>query len=360
MDHRCSLCPYLSQSQEELISHLIKRHKSCANFIVHCSAKGCGASFKNHNSFRSHCYRIHLNQPASSSAQDKIGIDLISSSVDLDTFMDCPENALDEGAFVLKLTAAHKLSQKAIRDVMESAQELVQSKLNLAKEKLSAILNPEQIHILQDEIFSSASLFTAVNTEHKQEKFFASKFQYIKPESVALGQSTSSKKIGGVYKMSVTNVCGYFVPFLSQLTALLSMPEVQECLRDGNMNNPLLSDYYDGLYIQNHEFFSTQKNCLCFSIYTDDFEIVNPIGTHRKKHKITAFYWTLLNIPVEYRSKLGAIQLAALAKTADLKLYGSNALLDDMCAGFNSLWNGYVFDIPRYGKQQHSECYALS
>lgn len=362
MDHRCSLCPYLSQCQAELISHLIKRHKNCANFIVHCSANGCGASFKNHNSFRRHCYRKHLNQLASTQTDDDIGVGEINSSVVLDTSIDGPDDTLDEGAFVLKLTAAHKLSQKAVRDVMESAQELVQSKLNRAKEKLSAILNPEQLHILQDEIFSSASLFSAVDTEYKQEKFFESKFQYIKPESVVLGQSTMNKKIAGVYKMSVANVCGYVVPFLPQLTALLSMPEVQECLRDGNINNLLLSDYYDGCYIQNHEFLAAHKNCLCFSIYTDDFEVVNPIGTHRKKHKITAFYWTLLNIPVEYRSRLGAIQLAALAKTADLKLFGSHALLDNICLGFNSLWNGHQFEIPRYGRQTHYGmlCFVLA
>lgn len=27
-----------------------------------------------------------------------------------------------------------------------------------------------------------------------------------------------------------------------------------------------------------------------FCLYHDDFEIVNPIGSHRKKHKISIFY----------------------------------------------------------------------
>jgi hypothetical protein len=77
---------------------------------------------------------------------------------------------------------------------------------------------------------SEPPLVSSVDTEHKQEKFFASHFHYINPESVALGQATRNMKIGGLYGMSVTSVCGYVVPFMPQLTALLSMPEVQECL----------------------------------------------------------------------------------------------------------------------------------
>lgn len=44
-------------------------------------------------------------------------------------------------------------------------------------------------------------------------------------------------------------------------------------------------------------------------------EIVNPPGAHVKKHKITVFYFTLCNIPPEFRSQLHAMQLLAIAKT---------------------------------------------
>ena len=44
-----------------------------------------------------------------------------------------------------------------------------------------------------------------------------------------------------------------------------------------------------------------------FSMYSDELEIVNPTGTHRKVHKIIVFYWTLLNIPSAYRHKLHVV-----------------------------------------------------
>lgn len=349
MDHMCSLCPYVTKSQAELIGHVIKRHKHCPNFIAHCSAVGCGASFRKHSAFVRHCYRKHLN--SFSNAEP----DAMNDVMDLETECDVVDNcdaANDDAAFVLKLTALHKLSQRAVIDVMDCTQELVNSKLTLVKDKLNTILLPDQLHILNDECFSPR-LFQEVDTEHKQEKFFESRFMYIPPISVVLGKVERTRKLGGVHKTVDSDDCGYVVPFLSQLKALLSMPEIQEHLSSEERDNDLMVDYYDGLYFNNHAFLKKHPKCLCFGIYTDDFEVVNPIGSHRKKHKLTAFYWTLLNIPVELRSKLNVIQLAALAKSAYIKIHGSDKLLLDICTGLQMLYDGCVLDIPNVGKRRY-------
>jgi hypothetical protein len=69
----------------------------------------------------------------------------------------------------------------------------------------------------------------------------------------------------------------------------------------------------------------------------DDFEIVNPIGSNRKKHKLFVFYWTLLNISQEFRFKLQATQLLAIGKTSNLKKYGYKVQLSDFVEGMNKL-----------------------
>ena len=78
-------------------------------------------------------------------------------------------------------------------------------------------------------------------------------------------------------------------------------------------------------------FFQIHPNALRFGLYTDEFEIVNPIGSHRKKHKIVAFYWMLLSVHVEHRSKLRVTQLCALAKSSIVKQFGVLKLLQDFC-----------------------------
>lgn len=84
-------------------------------------------------------------------------------------------------------------------------------------------------------------------------------------------------------------------------------------------------------------------------MYTDDFEIVNPIRSHRKKHKIMAFYWMLKIFPAKYKSRLSAIQLVALAKTAVVKKFGSRvkhlrtSVMDSISRTL--IWNWIFVDV---------------
>lgn len=62
-------------------------------------------------------------------------------------------------------------------------------------------------------------------------------------------------------------------------------------------------------------------------LYVDDFEICNPLGTSRRKHKICGIYWVLGNLPPFYHSSLSSIYLAALIKSDDLKSFGYENVL---------------------------------
>lgn len=56
---------------------------------------------------------------------------------------------------------------------------------------------------------------------------------------------------------------------------------------------------------------------LSLIVYIAEFEVCNPLGTSRKKHKITAVYWVLANVPSEFCSTLRSIYLAILCKAVD-------------------------------------------
>ena len=134
---------------------------------------------------------------------------------------------------------------------------------------------------------------------------------------------------------------GFYVPLKDQLTALLALPEFQTGF-DNGMSSDLCYDFADAAYVRQHEIGVTSTTLL-LRLYTDDFEVVNPIGAHRKKHKITAFYWTLLNIPPEHRSKLSTIQLLAMAKSQHIRKFGVQKLLQDFNNTLNKLWSGVNF-----------------
>ncbi len=58
--------------------------------------------------------------------------------------------------------------------------------------------------------------------------------------------------------------------------------------------------------------FSKDPNDLAIVLNYDDMEIVNPLGSHVKKNKLAMFYFSLTNIPPQFRSKLATIQLVAI------------------------------------------------
>ena len=62
----------------------------------------------------------------------------------------------------------------------------------------------------------------------------------------------------------------------------------------------------------------SEKADILLILYYDDFEIVNPIGTYRKKHKLGGIYFSIANLDPRFRSKLSAIHPIGLLKCAEM------------------------------------------
>lgn len=82
----------------------------------------------------------------------------------------------------------------------------------------------------------------------------------------------------------------------------------------------------------------------------DDFEVCNPLGTSRKKHKITAVYWVLANVPPLLRSSLTSIYLAILCKADDTKQFGYSIVLEPQLKNIGSLEEDNLY-VPSLGKR---------
>lgn len=94
------MCPFFSVSQSELISHLVRRHRHAAGFIVHCSAAGCGRSFGNYLSFKTHVTRSHpAHDPENTNSDaDETGA-VVPDSVQSITAGDLRTGSLCEAAY---------------------------------------------------------------------------------------------------------------------------------------------------------------------------------------------------------------------------------------------------------------------
>ena len=88
----------------------------------------------------------------------------------------------------------------------------------------------------------------------------------------------------------------------------------------------LYKTIFDGAFFFENGLLSKQES-ISLILYIDEFEICNPLGTSRKKHKICGLYWILGNLPPGCNSALSFIYLAALIKSNDLKCYGYEKVL---------------------------------
>lgn len=74
------------------------------------------------------------------------------------------------------------------------------------------------------------------------------------------------------------------------------------------------------------------------NLYYDDAEVANPLGSKSGKHKLANFYFSILNLPQHYNSKLENIILVASLKTEDLKLCSPNAVIRIIVNELLQLW----------------------
>ena len=76
----------------------------------------------------------------------------------------------------------------------------------------------------------------------------------------------------------------------------MSQPGVYEDLCDGAVYAKIAHTVGDSSFIE-------------LILYMDSFEIVNPLGSAKKVHKITAVYMVLGNLPCHVRMKMDNLQL---------------------------------------------------
>lgn len=137
-----------------------------------------------------------------------------------------------------------------------------------------------------------------------------------------------------------------YVPVLKLLQLLLSNKNILDTL-----DTPTLSEvgqetyasYRDGMHFKNNDFLSCDELRILLNLYVDDFEICNPLGTSRKKHKICAVYWNLGNLPPGESSSLSSIYLALLCRSDDVKNYGYEKILEPLLEDLSTLESQGIF-----------------
>ncbi|KAL2093349.1 hypothetical protein ACEWY4_010661 [Coilia grayii] len=122
-----------------------------------------------------------------------------------------------------------------------------------------------------------------------------------------------------------------YVPILPMLSRLLDNKDIQDnVFHRRTYSEAYYRSFHDGSHFRDNHFLSGDDTKLSLILFVDDFEVCNPLGTSRRKHKITAVYWVLGDIPATLRSTLSSIFLAVLCRADDVKRYGYSKVLEPL------------------------------
>lgn len=173
---------------------------------------------------------------------------------------------------------------------------------------------------------------------YMRKKYWKENFKYVSPESIYLGEPNGGKK----------EYCHY-VPILETLKLMYEDKSVQNHIIPVDKERSGYSDIQDGKVFRQNTFYQRNPDALQVMLFQDGFEVVNPLGSSRNKHKMLGVYCTLGNIDARCRSQIDPIQLVLLCKEKTLKKIDSQRVFSRLITDLKHLEengivlkNGYV------------------
>jgi hypothetical protein len=355
-------CREVCSNLKLFIVHLREHVKS--NTAVNCPFENCSKRFEGvvESTFNSHISRFHKH----SSRACLKNVHLIDSvdnvaapvsdvtggaedtSVAEDGGVDCNKSVESQPVFkiesmLLKKTALLSLGLQVKHHVPSSTVQTVMSEVgDLVNHNMSAVI--DSVHDimvnggvaddLATQVIKAMQTHPLCCTLDPQQgpmrshlsrlSYYKKAFRYIEPVSMKLFDPGNPVK---VY---------HYVPIAETLKSLFKDANIACHLKNLIVDTPssgtqaVLKDFDDGSVYKADVFVKTTPDCINLLLYQDEFELVNPLGSAKGKHKMFAVYYTVGNLHANRRSKIDGLQLALLCKHKDLVKFGIQKVLDPL------------------------------
>ena len=348
-----SLCGFQCVAFEPLIVHL-KQH-ILDNISVLCPFKECGKYFSVKSSFSSHISRSHrdkniklLSECIAKSVPMEISHDDILENGDelnVNDNMDVSEDDssakpytvnsskyLDSLAlFYLKLQAKLLLPASTIQTIVEEMKTIHNLGQSLQFQQLSAVLSRFNVSVPDIESIVSdlreSDIFHVhhegpLRSDFSRQTFFKQRFNLVSPISLYLGQDRCDRARFVQY-----------IPIKDTIKSIFEDKRACEMYREMHAkksDSGILRDVSDGKAFKSNSFFTQNPGALRIILYQDAFEVANPLGSGKKKHKVLAVYFSLGDLLPHTRSAIDQIQLVLLVREVDFKYFGQEAVFSKL------------------------------
>lgn len=181
------------------------------------------------------------------------------------------------------------------------------------------------IKIIDDTFMYAKQHLCGVDSRYKREKMMGASSFYVEPIELASGFKylTGKSKLNEKILQKTLPSTFMFVSLHKILTVLFSYEEFENLYIEYNSSHVCNSNEYIrfccGDVYQKSQFFQSNELAIQIKIFSDDFEPCDALKSRTGKHKLTAFYMQINNLPSKYLSRLSNIYLVALCDAVDSK-----------------------------------------
>ena len=335
-------CNYKAVHLNGLIKHLTAHVR--AGVGIKCPYKDCKNTFTVRSTFSSHVSRKHrvdtVNDlsdsvcsrvPCENTNLDSGDLNVSHSDTEFLHEPDDPDIISSDhylhnlATFYLKLQAKFLLPARVIQDIIMQFQcvhDIGQTYLfdKLKKSLSNAGVDDNITEAVLEEMAAEDLLHKfnsgPLRSEKTRKTFFETHFNYVAPRSVYLGEDSNSRKRYLQY-----------IPIHQTLQTLFEHESVKEqyhATHSQLSEHGIYRDVCDGSVFKENVFFNENPSALRLILYQDAFEVANPLGSGRKKHKVLGVYLTLADLMPHSRSSIDHMQLVMLIREQDFKKFGQD------------------------------------
>lgn len=379
--YSCHLCTCSDlPTEKDYFSHIGTHLKS--NETVPCMFRDCNFQTNVYGTFHSHKNRKHsrhtlkdfkpdivrntrVSQESSYNPEEDAGNqddsaveeDSACSNSDVDVTNNLPEVIENNfAAALLKLEHFAHVPGKKIDEFLEELHYLSSATLPLSIDILEGVFQKHSpttdrsaVTEVATALCTSNPLLKAIekggplSSTYLRNKYYKESFNVVEPIEYVLDAKE--------------NRSFQYVPVLKSLQQLFKKDVVDRVVENHRAQQSKMASGehhtykspQDGSHFQQNTFLSGDEMRILLRLYVDDFEVCNPLGTSRRKHKLCGIYWTLSNLPPGSYSSLSSIYLALLCKTDDVNEYGFDRVLHPLLQDMKTLEQDGVF-IPLLGR----------
>ncbi|XP_049333152.1 uncharacterized protein LOC125804583 isoform X1 [Astyanax mexicanus] len=372
---KCLVCGYNQLSGErEYFQHIFQHLKN--KETVTCVFQNCEYKTNIYENFKSHKYRKHsgtvnifkpeicsVEESSASVTNDISDVESVGSIVNLDTDLGIgvAENLekdieLKIASILLKLENVYLVSNAAVDELLQEFSYLIGSlSLPITQQTVSNVLQDHgcQFDIPLVEKLASALSETnpvkkaigkkgPLSSAWRRKAYYKKHFNVVEPVEYILDQKNnkSFQYVSILKTLQQILDCQTILDQAVNLTTVDKEPQ-RTCVQ-------AYRSFFDGDFFKDNGLLSKQES-ISLILYIDEFEICNPLGTSKRKHKICGVYWILGNLPPACSSALSSIYLAALIKSNDLKYYGYEKVLEPLIKDLTVLEQYGIF-VTKLGR----------